>query len=295
MQFLEEDTMLRDPAGMRSGIEKRIDVHGVELLLSRLLKYQSYQTNLFEKEPMVLNFIKDVVLGELRSAGMDDLTIDGTGNLIARIPSTRGGARLLLVSYAMTGSPGTMKDPFSGEILSGESLGVKGKVVWGRGACEQKSTLGAMLTALRLVSEMGVEPAGDLTLVVSTSGETGTHDSLRQVIEKDGVAADYAIISGEPKIQVANKGRVDVFVTIEGQPYHSRMPWKAADAIQGMFEAYSRLSKMIPHPTEKSHSVLGQPTLVPTAIESFPKDGHTIQSKCVLTFDRRLIPGEEPE
>jgi acetylornithine deacetylase len=30
-------------------------------------------------------------------------------------------------------------------------------------------------------------------------------------------------------------------------------------------------------------------------IESFPKATHTIQDKCVISYDRRLLPGESPE
>lgn len=281
---------------LQKQIEQSISLSRIENLLSKLLRYPSYQTDLFEKEPMVLNFIREVVYGELRDAGVDDLTIDATGNLIARVKSSRGGPRVMLVSYAMTGAPESMKEPFSGKILSGDSFGLEGDVVWGRGACEQKSTLGAMLTTVRLLTELNLEPAGDLILVVSTAGESGTHKSLQQIVEVDGVKAERGIIAGEKKIQVANKGRVDVSVTIEGSPYHSRMPWKASDAINGIFQVYSRLCpKLIPYPSERIHPQLGRATLVSTGIESFPKgDLHTIQSKCILNLDRRLLPGENP-
>jgi len=268
----------------------------IEVLLSKLLRYPSYQTDLFEKEPMVLNFIKDVVYDELQDAGVEDLKIDRTGNLIAKVKSSHSGPRLMLVCYAMTGSPESMKEPFSGKVLSGEPFTLEGNVVWGRGASEQKSTLSAMLTTIRTIIELNLEPAGELTLVVSTAGESGTHDSLRQVVEVDCVKADRGIIAGEQEIQIANKGRVDVTITVEGKPYHSRMPWRASDAIQGMFLVYGRIyPKLIPYPSEKMHPQLGQATLVSTGIESFPKgDAHTTQSKCLLNLDRRLLPGEDP-
>jgi acetylornithine deacetylase len=287
---------LSQPTNLPDLLENKIDRKRTESLLSRLLQYPSYQTDLFEKDPMVLNFIKDVVYDEVRNMGVSDVSIDATGNLIARVKSNRGGPRLMLVSYAMTGAPESMKEPFSGKITPGESLGIEGNVVWGRGACEQKSTLGAMLTTVKLLTELDLEPAGDLILVVSTSGESGTHESLRQVVEIDHVKAERGIIAGEQKIQVANKGRVDVSVTVEGKPYHSRMPWKASDAIHGMFLVYGRLyPKLIPYPSDQVNPQLGRATLVSTGIESFPKgDLHTTQSKCVLNFDRRLLPGEDP-
>jgi len=277
-------------------IERSITPSRIEDLLSKLLRYPSYQTDLFENEPMVLNFIREVVYPELNGAGIRDLMIDETGNLIAKLGSPQKGSGLVLVSYAMTGAPETMKEPFSGRVLPGDSFGLKGNVVWGRGACEQKSTLGAMLTAIRVLSELDLEQSTDLVLVVSTAGECGTHDSLRQVVEIDGVRGEWGIVAGEQIIQIANKGRVDVSITVEGKPYHSRMPWKASDAIQGMFNVYGRLHpKLIPYPSSNSHPNLGQATLVSTGIQSFPKgDLHTTQSKCILNLDRRLLPGEDP-
>ena len=38
----------------------------------------------------------------------------------------------MLVAYAMTGSPESMKDPFSGKILRGEDFGLKGAVSLGK-------------------------------------------------------------------------------------------------------------------------------------------------------------------
>lgn len=245
---------------------------------------------------MVLNFIREVVYPELNKTGISDLVIDETGNLIAKLGSRQKGSGLVLVSYAMTGNPENMEEPFSGKVLLGDLFGLKGNVVWGRGACEQKSTLGAMLTTISVLSELNLEPSVELVLVVSTAGESGTHDSLRQVIEVDGVRGKWGIVAGEQKIQIANKGRVDVSITVEGKPYHSRMPWKASDAIQGMFNVYGKLyPTLIPYPSANSHANLGQATLVSTGIESFPKgDLHTTQSKCILNLDRRLLPGENP-
>ena len=36
-------------------------------------------------------------------------------------------------------------------------------------------------------------------------------------------------------------------------------------------------------------------SLTPTSIESFPKATHTIQGECRIVFDRRLLPGDDPD
>jgi acetylornithine deacetylase/succinyl-diaminopimelate desuccinylase-like protein len=55
------------------------------------------------------------------------------------------------------------------------------------------------------------------------------------------------------------------------------------------------LKPLMPYPEEKSHPELGRVSLTPNAIESFPKATHTIQSECRIMFDRRLLPGDDPE
>jgi Acetylornithine deacetylase/Succinyl-diaminopimelate desuccinylase and related deacylases len=55
-----------------------------------------------------------------------------------------------------------------------------------------------------------------------------------------------------------------------------------------------KLKPLMPHPETRSHPELGEVSLTPNAIESFPKATHTIQSECRIMFDRRLLPGDDP-
>ena len=56
-----------------------------------------------------------------------------------------------------------------------------------------------------------------------------------------------------------------------------------------------KLKPLMPYPETKSHPELGKVSLTPNAIESFPKATHTIQSECRIMFDRRLLPGDDPD
>ena len=40
---------------------------------------------------------------------------------------------------------------------------------------------------------------------------------------------------------------------------------------------------------------LGQATLTPTAVRSWPEATHTVQDEVRLVFDRRLLPGDDPQ
>ena len=142
----------------RQRIEEGLDQDEVRRLLVKLLQTASPQTELLEKEPQVLALIRDVVRPELEAEGIDAV-IDDMGNLTARLPGNGTAPGLVLVSYAMNAAPSTMPDPYSGAIVDGAPYGLDGPCGWGRGACEQKGSLAAMLTAVKLIARERVGAA----------------------------------------------------------------------------------------------------------------------------------------
>ncbi|MGE5216665.1 MAG: M20 family metallopeptidase, partial [Chloroflexota bacterium] len=251
------------------------------------------QTALLEAEPQVLALIRDVIKPELEQSGLKPF-IDKMGNLILHLKGRAPTDRLILVGYAMCAAPSTMQNPYSGEIVDGAPYKLAGECVWGRGACEQKGSLAAMMTAVKFIGAAKVDLPSDLYFVVSTAGETGKHDSLAYVLDHGGVKAEWCIIDGPPEIQLGNKGRVDVLVIVRGKQAHSSRPWEGINAIEGATKVLEKLKPLMPHPESKSHAELGKVSLTPNAIESFPKATHTIQGECRIMFDRRLLPGDDP-
>ena len=275
-------------------IEKHLPYAETKRLLIKLVQHASPQTELLEAEPQVLALIREGVKPELEKSGLKPF-IDKMGNLILHVKGRTSSDRLMLVAYAMCAAPSTMQNPYSGEIVDGAPYKLGGECVWGRGACEQKGSLAAMMAALKFIGEAKVELPSDLYFVVSTAGETGKHDSLAYVLDQGRVEADWCIIDGPPEIQLGNKGRVDVRVVVRGKQAHSSRPWEGIDAIAGAMKVLERLKLLMPYPETKSHPELGKVSLTPNAIESFPKATHTIQSECRIMFDRRLLPGDDPK
>jgi acetylornithine deacetylase/succinyl-diaminopimelate desuccinylase-like protein len=274
-------------------IEKHLNYDEVKRLTVKLVKHASPQTRLLEAEPQVLALISDVIKPELEQAGHHP-AIDKMGNLILRLKGRSSGDRLMLVGYAMCAAPSTMENPYSGAVIDGAPYKLSGQCVWGRGACEQKGSLAAMLAGIRFIGSNKVELPSDLYFVVSTAGETGKHDSLAFVLDHGNVEADWCIIDGPPEIQLGNKGRVDILVTIKGKQAHSSRPWEGVNAIEGAMKVLERLKPLMPRPEDRVHADLGEVSLTTNAIESFPKATHTIQSECRIMFDRRLLPGDDP-
>jgi len=274
-------------------IEKNLGYDDVKRLTVQLAQFASPQTRLLEAEPQVLALIRDVVKPELEQAGLRPV-IDKMGNLILHLIGREKRDRLMLVGYAMNAAPSTMKNPYSGEIVDGAPYKLDGECVWGRGACEQKGSLAAMMAAVKFIGASKVELPSDLYFVVSTAGETGKHDSLAYVLDHGNIEAEWCIIDGPPEIQLGNKGRVDVLVIVKGKQAHSSRPWEGINAIDGAMKVLERLKPLMPFPENRSHPDLGDVSLTANAIESFPKATHTIQNECRIMFDRRLLPGDDP-
>lgn len=275
--------------------DEHVDDTELDALFTELLRAPSEHTELMEADPAVMGFVADVVAPRLEAlTGMAPRT-DGMGNLLweygrAMADPAEG---LLFMSYAMTYPASTMPEPFSGKVVPGEPHGLEGQCLWGRGGCEQKAALAAMMAGAAAVCRSGFKLARPLSLAVSTAGETGRHDAARYMLEQDGLAARYGIVGlgTTNRVCLGNKGRIDVEVVVRGKSCHSSTPWAGVNAVDGARAVLERLDGLV---EGLSHPELGEASLVATHIESGPDILHTIQDRCRLTLDRRLLPGDDP-
>lgn len=275
--------------------DAQVDDGELDALFTELLRVPSVHTERMEADPALRAFVADVVAPRLEELTGVAPRLDGMGNLLWRLgPAEADPAEaLLFMGYAMTFPAGSMPEPFSGKVVPGERYGLQGPCVWGRGGCEQKAALAAMLAAAAAVRRSRRELVRPLSLAVSTAGETGRHDAARYLLEEDGLSARYGIVGlgTANRVCLGNKGRIDVDVVVRGRSCHSSTPWAGVNAVEGACAVLERLDGLV---DGIIHQTLGEASLVATRIESGPDILHTIQDHCRLTLDRRLVPGENP-
>lgn len=263
-------------------------------VLQGLLRVPSPQTDLLEDEPQLREFMKVALLPRMGALGMRNVRQDALGNLIAETGAGRSGRSIMLVTHAMNQPPSTMSDPYGARVIDGVPHGLPGEAVLGKGASEQKGTMAAMLHALEAVRGAGIDVDGRLIFVCCVSGETGNPKAIRHVVEHEGMRADIAFVYGNSlRIQLGNRGRVDIKVTVRGKASHSSRPHEGVNAVTGAVEFLRRLA--VERPAMRTHPQLGSAWLTCNRIESFPKSTHTVQDRCELGLDRRLLPGDEPD
>ena len=268
----------------------------VDAILVELLRAPSPQTEKLEADPNLRAYVRDVVAPRLETLTGAKPEIDGMGNLLLRMGGERVPAHpgLLLMGYAMTFPPASMAEPYAGKIVSGDAFNLSGPCAVGRGACEQKGPLAAMLGASAILARSGAELQRPFFLIVSLAGETGRHDAAKFILEYGSIQARHGVVGLGTcnRVCLGNKGRLDVEVIVRGRSCHSSTPSAGVDAVKGARKVMDRLDGLRLGP---GHPKLGVATLTPTRIESGPAISHTIQDVCRVVLDRRLLPGEDPD
>lgn len=278
---------------IKKTINYAISINRTKEILIELVKVPSPQTDEFEAEPLLAEFIRIAVEPRLRAMGITDIRYDKMNNLIATYGANTSGKSLMLISNAMNQPKSTMINAYDGDVVDGAKYDLPGEVVIGKGASEQKGTMAAMLHAIETITTTGLPVNGQLVFLCCVSGETGRHDAITSVIEGEGVRADMAILGGTSlKLTLGNRGRIDTFIKVKGIPSHSSAPNLACNAITGARILIDLLEDELELSGE--HPALGKPTFVVNHIRSYPDSTHTIQSQCEITLDLRLLPGDDP-
>ena len=222
-------------------------------------------------------------------------------NIIARldgdVPADKGGRLLLFDAHQDT-------VPVDGMTIPPWTPQVRDGRLYGRGACDIKGGMTAMLAALaRLVEE---RPAGRPTIVMACTvneehGYSGIQ-ALTRLWSEPGASIfprrpDAAVVAEPTSLQVvvAHKGAVRWRCHTHGRAAHSSQPQLGDNAVYKMgpvlaaMQAYAREIA----PRVAAHRLCGQATLSVGMIHG-GLSVNTVPDRCTIEIDRRVVPGEEP-
>ncbi|MFN0068144.1 MAG: M20 family metallopeptidase [Limisphaerales bacterium] len=211
----------------------------------------------------------------------------GRRNVLLRLaPAGRTTRRVLLAPHMDTvGVIGGNDRLFTPEV--------RGTRLHGRGACDTKGSVAAMLTALVALAKSGPRPAATEIVFAGLVDEENLQLGSRALV-KSGFRANLAVV-GEPtrlKVVTAHKG--DVWLTIEtrGQAAHGAMPELGRNAVREMARVVEALEgDYAAALREKSHPLLGRPTINVGVIRGGTQP-NIVPDRCTIQADRRTLPGE---
>jgi acetylornithine deacetylase len=183
-------------------------------------------------------------------------------------------------------------NPFAARIEDGR--------LYGRGACDVKGGMAAMLSAFaRLVRE---KPAGACRVVVAcTVDEEFTFLGVQKLAKSDlrgGAAGPVEAVVAEPTgldVVHAHKGAVRWDLLTHGKSCHSSRPELGVNAIYHM-------AALLPHIeqyAEELRTTQIDPLLGPATLSVGRIEGglsvNTVPDRCRVEIDRRLLPGEDAD
>jgi acetylornithine deacetylase len=209
-------------------------------------------------------------------------------NIVARFQSPGAHHTLIFEAHQDTVPADNMTvDPFGAHVENGR--------LYGRGSCDVKGGMAAMLAAFaRVVRE---KPAGACNLIMACSvDEEHTFLGVQEMIRR-GLKADMAVVAEPTSLRVvkAHKGVCRWQVTTAGRSCHSSTPELGVNAIYRMGRLLVGIERYAAElRASRSDPLLGPPTLSVGRVEG-GSSVNTVPDRCRIEVDRRLIPGDEAD
>ncbi len=205
-------------------------------------------------------------------------------NVIIRAPGRRHDDKIIFEAHVDTaGVEDMIVPPFEPTVSSGR--------MYGRGACDTKAGLAAMMHAVADLKVSGKNPVCDVWLVAAVDEE----HSYRGVAKLcENIQASAAVVA-EPtgmRVAIASKGCVRFRITTRGKSAHSSEPRLGANAIEHMARVIDTLAEYSKRIQTISHPLVGPPTLNVGLIEGGTQV-NVVPEFCWIEIDRRLVPGEQ--
>src|SRR5262249_46279793 len=212
----------------------------------------------------------------------------GRINVVARMDN--GGGPTFAFNTHMDVVPvgeGWSSDPFR--------LTEKDGRLYGRGACDCKGPLVAMLEAMRMLKAERAAWSGALLGVFVADEEIASEGAKFYATTRPKI--DSAVV-GEPTSNAtftAHKGSLRPVVRVHGVTAHSGTPHLGENAI---YRAGELLGLIVEHHDKvvrhRSHPLVGNASITVTRINGGHAD-NVLPGSCDLLVDRRMVPGESEE
>jgi acetylornithine deacetylase len=226
----------------------------------------------------------------------------GRDNVIARLdgaqPAIEDGPLLLLdVHQDTVPVDGMTIDPFCAQLRDGR--------VYGRGACDVKGSMAAMLVAIARLAEQPSTQMPTIVIACTVNEENGFTGAraLGELWAAGGSPSicprrpDGCIVAEPTELQivVAHRGVVRWRCEARGRAVHSSQPERGDNAIYRMGHVLAALEQYAQEvlPAVAEHPRCGRPTLSVGTIHG-GTSVNTVPERCWIEIDRRLVPGEQP-
>lgn len=209
----------------------------------------------------------------------------GRPNILARLTPQGEVKRRVVLAPHMDTVGGEAAGLFQPRLQSGR--------MYGRGACDTKGSLAAMLTALLELAQLPGRPRETEVVLAALIDEENAQLGSR-ALASSGFRADLALI-GEPtqlRVVTAHKGDVWLELETRGKAAHGARPELGRNAVHAMARVVELLETRYARQLRRCrHTLLGHPTVNVGTICGGSQP-NIVPDRCTIRIDRRTLPGE---
>jgi len=267
-------------------VETHVDRAEIVELLKSLVRINSVNPALVERgagEDEIAERVAEFLRGIGLTPSIEEVR-PGRPNVVAILRGLGDGPSLILNGHMDTVGIDYMEmDPLDPIVKEGR--------LYGRGACDMKGGLAAILGAAQALVGSGTGLLGDL-IVAAVCDEEHASIGTERLMER--MKADSAIVA-EPtglQIVVAHKGFAWVDVETRGVAAHGSRPDVGVDAISRMGRVLAEIERLQEETLQqRNHELVGSPSIHASTIYG-GRELSTYPDHCKLQLERRMIPGE---
>jgi acetylornithine deacetylase/succinyl-diaminopimelate desuccinylase family protein len=210
-------------------------------------------------------------------------------NVVARISGRDSSRRIIFEAHLDTVSVSGMTiQPWYPEICDGK--------MYGRGSCDTKAGMAAMMHALASLAEHSIVPACDVWFAAAMDEEYSYRGVVALCDELKTYSypfADAAIVAEPTSLQpvIASKGLVRWKIQTSGIAAHSSKPHLGVNAIDHMARVIMALQADTMELAQHQHPLLG-PATCNVGVVRGGVQINCVPNHCEIEIDRRMLPGE---
>lgn len=239
--------------------------------------------------------VASLIRKEMKTVGFNQVLEDEVHNVLGLVEGSGPGPTLLFLAHSDHAEVGGMDDPFAAKEIAGHHFDSEGRVIHGRGACDMKGALAAMVYAVDAVKRSHVPLNGRVLVLAFTREEEGKGEGLEYAVNHWDLAADMAI-SGEAtnlEVHIGHRGSMQFKITARGRSCHSSDPSRGINAIDQMNKVLTELQSSYTMPVDPA---LGEATFTVLDIRAEPGSRTpVVPDLCEIILDRRYFPNETRE
>lgn len=205
---------------------------------------------------------------------------------------------LLITISGRTAGPGTLLESHMDTVPADDWLErafrprCEGDMVYGRGACDDKGSLAAMVLALLDILESGESPPQTVWLLAA-GDEEYAQTGIKKFVAQHSAPIGRGIF-GEPTDcvpVVQHKGAIRWDISVHGRSAHTSQPEVGRNAILEMMRVIAYLAKYQEELRQRyTNPWMSGPTLTVTMIHG-GRTRNAVPDECSIAVDFRILPG----